>query len=296
MRVVLLCTQYHEGGGGAEILTHHIAIGLRERGYEVEIWYLYNKFAREKSPWERIVYEGKPCGPASAFAIAGKFISALIGFRPDAIVAFHPLANILGTVAGVFGFVPARVASQHAQATCYRRWLRWLDRVLGSSFVYTRNIVVARTLARTFDDYPAAYRAKLSVVSNSVPGPTEVLGQREARQRCSLPLEGIVIGTVGRLVSQKNQKFLVELIAALPQVHLAIAGAGELRDELVDFISQDHSRGRKSTPSSARSTFSSSLRDSRVFLSRWSRRCRRACRFSRMISPLSARFLCPPPD
>lgn len=234
MRVVLLCTHYHEGGGGAEILTHHIAIGLRERGYEVEIWYLYNKFAREKSPWERIVYEGKPCGPASAFAIAGKFISALIGFRPDAIVAFHPLANILGTVAGVFGFVPARVASQHAQATCYRRWLRWLDRVLGSSFVYTRNIVVARTLARTFDDYPAAYRAKLSVVSNSVPGPTEVLGQREARQRCSLPLEGIVIGTVGRLVSQKNQKFLVELIAALPQVHLAIAGAGELRDELVE--------------------------------------------------------------
>jgi L-malate glycosyltransferase len=144
------------------------------------------------------------------------------------------LPNILGTAAGVFGFVPARVASQHTPAACYRRWLRWLDRVLGSSFVYTRNIVVSRTLAGTFDDYPAAYRTKISVVYNSVPEPRNVLGQREARQRCSLPLDGILIGNVGRLVPQKNQKFLLELIADLPQVHLAIAGAGELRDELVE--------------------------------------------------------------
>lgn len=234
MRVILLCTHYHEGGGGAEVLTHHIAIGLRERGYDAEIWYLYDHIARQKSPWERILYEGRPRGPASAFAIACKFISGLIGFRPDAIIAFHPLPNILGTVTAVFGFVPARVASQHAQASCYRPWLRWLDRVLGSSFVYTRNIVVSRALASTFDDYPAAYRAKISVVYNSVPGPSNVLGQREARQRCSLPLHGIVIGTVGRLVPQKNQKFLVELIADLPEVHLAIAGAGELRDELIE--------------------------------------------------------------
>ena len=127
-----------------------------------------------------------------------------------------------------------RVASQHTQASCYRPWLRWLDRVLGSSFVYTRNIVVSRALASTFDDYPAGYRAKISVVYNSVPGPSNVLGQHEARQRCSLPLHGIVIGTVGRLVLQKNQKFLVELIADLPEVHLAIAGAGQLRDELIE--------------------------------------------------------------
>jgi Glycosyltransferase Family 4 len=199
MRVILLCTRHHEGGGGSEVLTHHIAIGLRERGYKVEIWYLYDDISREKSPWERILYEGRPRGPASAFAIACKFISGLIGFRPDAIIAFHPLPNILGTLTGVFGFVPARVASQHTQATCYRRWLRWLDRVLGSSFVYTRNVVVSRALASTFDHYPAAYRAKISVVYNSVPGPRDVLGQREARQRCSLPVHGIVIGNVGRL-------------------------------------------------------------------------------------------------
>ena len=80
-------------------------------------------YCLEKSPWERILYEGRPRGPASA-------LGALIDFRPDAIVAFHPLPNILGTVAGVFGFVPARVASQHTPAACYRRWLRCLDRRL----------------------------------------------------------------------------------------------------------------------------------------------------------------------
>ena len=97
---VCLCTRYHEGGGGSEVLTHHIAIGLRRRGHDVEIRYLYDYIAREKSPWERILYEGRPRGPASAFAIAYEFIGALIDFRPDAIVAFHPLPNILGTVAG----------------------------------------------------------------------------------------------------------------------------------------------------------------------------------------------------
>ena len=76
---------------------------------------------RKKSPWERILYEGRPRGPASAFAIAYEFISGLIDFRPDAIMAFHPLPNILGTVTGVFGFVPARVASQHTPAAATGR-------------------------------------------------------------------------------------------------------------------------------------------------------------------------------
>ncbi len=48
MRVILLCTHYHEGGGGAEVLTHHIAIGLRERGYDVEISLPLRSYCPEK--------------------------------------------------------------------------------------------------------------------------------------------------------------------------------------------------------------------------------------------------------
>ncbi|MGD1049074.1 MAG: glycosyltransferase [Candidatus Krumholzibacteriaceae bacterium] len=61
----------------------------------------------------------------------------------------------------------------------------------------------------------------------------------ECRARFKLPPDVKLIGTVGRMVPQKNHKLLIEALSlvrrAVPDAHLAIVGEGELRDGLAAY-------------------------------------------------------------
>lgn len=61
----------------------------------------------------------------------------------------------------------------------------------------------------------------------------------ECRAQFNLPPDVKLIGTVGRMVPQKNHKLLIEALSlvrqTVPDVHLAIVGEGELRDSLAAY-------------------------------------------------------------
>jgi glycosyltransferase involved in cell wall biosynthesis len=63
-------------------------------------------------------------------------------------------------------------------------------------------------------------------------------GERESvRRELGIPAGAVVLGTVGRLVPIKGQRYLIEALRRLgadhPDLHLVIVGDGELRSELV---------------------------------------------------------------
>jgi glycosyltransferase involved in cell wall biosynthesis len=57
------------------------------------------------------------------------------------------------------------------------------------------------------------------------------------RQELNIPDDELVIGSVGRLATQKNQAFLLDVFAEIskrrPQCSLLLVGEGELRDQLM---------------------------------------------------------------
>jgi glycosyltransferase involved in cell wall biosynthesis len=77
-------------------------------------------------------------------------------------------------------------------------------------------------------------------IYNGVPKPIPSGTPEEIRTRWNLPLSKPLLIHVGRFSRQKNQPFLLDVIARLPETHLVLVGDGELRDELMTQIQQRH--------------------------------------------------------
>lgn len=231
MKVITVITQME--GGGAQNASIRMAQELRKRGHQAETCFLYVK---------RGVYSGydhvkvmsptAPRGPLDYLRIFASFVGYVRSERPDAIIGFTYYANIFGAVAGLLAGVKLRVASQRNPSWTYPRAGRVLDRIVGSLGGYTGNIAVSRAVLDSFAAYPASYLKKMTVVHNGIPHREATLPRIEARKRYGLPLHDKLLVTTGRLSFQKNHEVLLRAIAGLPEVHLAIAGGGELEEEL----------------------------------------------------------------
>jgi exopolysaccharide biosynthesis WecB/TagA/CpsF family protein len=231
LRIVQVVTQLE--GGGAQGAALRVAEGLRHRGHEVETWFLYRKGpAHDDASGIRILFERPPVGPWDYVRISARLLRELRAMRPDALVSYTHYANLLGQTAALVARVPSRVASQRNPSWRYPWAVRWWDRWAGSWGVYTANVMVSESVDSTFERYPAAYRRRVRVVPNAVRVPHVTLPSGEARSRFSIPGDGFLVVTVGRLSPQKNQTVLVEALGCLPGVRLAVAGEGPLRAAL----------------------------------------------------------------
>jgi glycosyltransferase involved in cell wall biosynthesis len=219
--------------GGAQAALLRVARQLRERGHAMEVWFLYQEDA---------IHEGEPCvrvfehrAKLSAFSYAIVFIRlirALRAERPDVVIGFLPLGNVFGLLAARIAQVPWRVASQRSPGTTYGRVMRWCDRLLGSSKTYQSNICVSGAVRQSFVTYPKSYRRKLRVVHNGIEWTESSRTKREARAYLGLPQDCFLYVTVGRLKPQKNYPFLLDALAHVEGVVLAVAGDGDLRKQI----------------------------------------------------------------
>ena len=91
---------------------------------------------------------------------------------------------------------------------------------------------ISGAVAESFGRQGAHYRRILTVIRNGVALPPRRLDRQAARRHFGLPAEAFVLGTIGRLAEQKNQRVLLEAMALVPDLHVAIAGSGPLEAEL----------------------------------------------------------------
>jgi glycosyltransferase involved in cell wall biosynthesis len=156
----------------------------------------------------------------------GRYRAALRRFRPDHIIGFHPLANVLGALgARLLGAV--FTGTQRNPAQSQRPSLFALDALLGSTPLYRHNVCVSQAVVRSFARHPAGYRRKLSVIYDGLrPLARPDQSMAEARRQLGLPASAFIAGSLGRLHSQKNLGFLIDVLARADAVHLAVAGEG----------------------------------------------------------------------
>lgn len=209
-----------------------VATALRERGYVAETWFLYeHEPAFENEPGIRVILPRRVRSLVDLVRIFMRLVSAMRAFRPDAVHGVLPLGNAFGLLAAAIIGCPSRVASQHTEARTHSTAMRWLDWLLGTIGVYTRNITVSHAVGRSYAGYPRPYVRRLRVVQNGMRTPKPQRSKAEARAHFGLPVEVQLLGNLGRLAHQKYQDFLFDVMAALPDVHLALAGDGPLREQ-----------------------------------------------------------------
>jgi glycosyltransferase involved in cell wall biosynthesis len=203
---------------------------LRLRGHEAEVWFFYQKspcFCGQ--PGVRVII---PKARLSLFDIpilCSRLVRMFRQARPDAVIGFLPLANVLGLLAAAFCGVQLRIASQRSPGPTFGWITRLFDRLLGSRGIYGRIICVSRAVMESFENYPAAYRARLSVVNNGIDWTPSGLDKAEARTSFGIPAGYPLLVATGRFAPQKNYDLMVRVLATTPRLRLAIAGDGRLR-------------------------------------------------------------------
>jgi glycosyltransferase involved in cell wall biosynthesis len=230
MKIVQLVTQME--AGGAQRAAILLSAGLRARGHEVETWFLYLKrLAFHGTPGMRVLLERRP-SLLDTCTIPPRLVLALRAYAPDVLITHTHYANVIGQVAAQICRIPRRIAVQQNPVDSYPRFARLADYIFGALKTYSDVVAVSKSVADSAQTYPTSYRRKIKVVHNAVSSPSADTQIDDVRAEYGLPIAVPLLVNVGRLAYQKNQRTLVEAVAKLPDVHLAILGEGELRESL----------------------------------------------------------------
>jgi glycosyltransferase involved in cell wall biosynthesis len=214
--------------GGTETQLALLAAGLKNRGWEVDV------FPLEKSgvlveQLERAgvnVWDGgyqhasgtRMSRMARLIACEARLLWHVLRSRPDVVHGFLPLTNFMAAVTGRTAFAPRIVTSKRALGNHQHRHPGWkrLDRMANAlSHVVTANskAVAADTHAR--DGYDIA---RIAVIPNGVDfSRLDEVGRHRnmAREQLGLSPADIAIGMVANLIPYKGHRELLEAFARI---------------------------------------------------------------------------------
>jgi len=228
--------------GGTEVTLEQLARALASRGHGVEVLSL-----KPVGPvGERLAASGVPVTSLEMSESVGMFdllrssrrlARRLDARRIDVVHSFLPRANIMSRLANRLAR-PARPHVANEESTDFRRahgvqWLNrltasWSDRILAVS-PEVRDVLVGR------EGLPAD---RVEVLPKGIDvAAVDAIAPCGLRRELGLSAEARIVCTVGRLVPDKGQVYLVRALAAAgrPDVHLVMVGGGpeeqRLRDE-----------------------------------------------------------------
>ncbi len=247
-RVVIVVS--HIGSGGAQRAAYRLARELRKRGHDANVWGLY----RKQDPEEDIeqvsaLLDDESPGGFGYMRLAWRCFRELRKTRPDTVVSFLPLANVVGQTAALLSGVKHRIVSHRVLTRTYSSPMRWLDWLSANTGVYTHAVAVSDAVRQSVPAWPGGYRQNMQVIYNGIDWRPSGLSAEQARDVFGLPQKARLLLAVGRMAPQKNYPFLLRAAAGLPDLHLVIAGDGELRPDIealateLDMVSRLHILG-----------------------------------------------------
>ena len=227
--------------GGGEKWTLLLLRGLRERGHAVR-FFCRDEAMRDRAAALDVPAEVGRLGGHLMLPDAWRFGGRLRAWRPDALLVSTFKKLWLAGMAARRAAVP-RVVSRIGLSTDLprRHWTyrlalrRWTDAVLVNADGIRRDF-----LADLPDLDP---RTVVTVYDGIVLGdpPPE---RASARRALGLPADVPLVGSVTRLSGQKRLDRMLEAVALLDGVHLALAGVGELEGALRERAGRPDLAGR----------------------------------------------------
>lgn len=235
--IVNIITQME--AGGAQKAAVQVCERLIERGFRSEVWFLYKKRPTYVDRhYVRWLWNEKPNSIQAFIALCIKLYHWFRITKPKGAITYTHYANIIGQTTACLAGIKHRLATQRNPSWSYPVVARWLDLVIGSLGIYTRNIFVSHSVERSFQSYPSAYQHRSTIVYNGLRQPVTTCDKTAARLALGLPVDRIIIVSIGRLAHQKNHALLIETVSQISAstFHLVIAGDGELRAALEQMI------------------------------------------------------------
>jgi len=231
-RIVAVIT--HNDQGGAQEALCRLCKELANRGHSVKIWYLYKKQESVDPgvPYQFVI-DRDACSLKDYASISFSLAKGLSRERPNVLLSFLPLANVLTQTLGWFFGIPIRIASQRNPVQTYSRAMKALDWYFGTVGCYTDNVVNSSDVNNSVQGYPWPYRYRTRIIHNGIdPRTSRNVDRSHARSQFDLDANETALVSVGRLSKQKNQSFLIQILGALSGFKLLLAGEGPEHERL----------------------------------------------------------------
>jgi glycosyltransferase involved in cell wall biosynthesis len=218
--------------GGMERVLHSLARHLPRHGFEVHIVVLQylGRFAEELEGMVTF-HQVAPMGRLSLIH-PGNLITALRGIAPD-VVHSHSGVWLKASRAAHVAGVPVMVHTEHGRPDPVPLADRCIDNI--ASRMTDRVIAVSEPLAKVLQAQVVHDPATVVVIRNGVD--TERLQQPVDRARLraelGIPVDALVVGSIGRLEPVKNYPLALRALALLDlPARLVFAGDGSQREHL----------------------------------------------------------------
>lgn len=227
MKIVQVQTQAE--AAGAQRVSDMVGAGLRQSGHCVTTVFMYRKTAAyDGVPHVDFILARPPRHFFDKLRAACGLFAYLRRQAPDVVITYQHFGNLFGAIGARLAGAACVVANQSGAPLSggSRGIATRLDRWLGSLGLYDHNVVNSSWTEAQFIRYPRRYRERLRRIEHGVPGPAQRVGKPAARAAFDLPAAAGLVVSTGRLNPSKNHAVLVRALALLPDVHLAIAGAG----------------------------------------------------------------------
>jgi len=230
LRLLSVVTQLETGG--AQTVAIELHREFLRRGTTSELVFLYEKdsAAFPKRDY-RTLLDRSMRSPLDLAKITARLRSVWAKFQPTSVIAHtHFTNNMCGFVAKAAPGSARIIAVHHNMFESYPRSSKLLDRIAASFGLYDHEVSVSQPVLRSL---PPGSAERRSVILNGQSLSHSALDRASARKAFGLPADAFLIGNIGRMAEQKNQAFLVDLLARVPDAHVSILGDGHLRPSLV---------------------------------------------------------------
>lgn len=217
-----------------------VADGLRSRGYDASVCFMYAKSDENElaGSYDVLVPEKSP-GLLDYWQMVKNLLAVCRRDRPDAVISFLPLANVVGQLAAAASGTVKRIASHRVPVGTYSRFMRAGDWLMAASGGYSDVVAVSDAVRQSCINYPSNLRQRIRVVHNGLAWQPSRLTRPQARDQFGLPADVRLMLAVGRLHKQKNYPYLLSVLQGVDDVMLVIAGDGDLRPQLEAMV-DDH--------------------------------------------------------
>jgi len=233
-RVVLVQTQAE--GAGAQEIARILGNGLKAKGYDVHYVFFFRRTsAFDREPNTFFCSMRRPNDVASLFRMFRALVRHLSELQPDAVVCFQHYGNIVGTIAAWLANARVVITNRTSAKSLVPWWVRGLDLLLGSVGLFQAVVVNSKAIEDEYRDYPGWYRSRVHRIDHGFEAKRTHLGRAAARDVFQLPAGVTLLGCVARLHPGKNLEAAIRLLLIEPDWHLAFAGQGPARDDLVTF-------------------------------------------------------------
>ena len=236
MKALLLCQNLNVGGAEEVLLGESTHLG--SQGIEAGVVALTRRgpvadeIAGAGLPVHHVPGSPGPRDPASFL----RLVRLLRRERPDVVHTYLIVAGLYGRLAAFAAGVPVVLA---AEQNVYQRKPRrhaLMERALAARTF--RIVACCRAVGEFYRCQTGVPAAKIEVIYNAVrfgrlPSDED---RASARDRLGLPQDAPIVGTLGRLTEQKDQRMLLRVLSDLtdrwPRLVLFLAGQGPLRAAL----------------------------------------------------------------